>query len=68
LKSIDVHFGMELTKIDVRETANGTERYAHFIDLKTGKEVVLNFGTFLTSPANKKRKCFENNDLADEHV
>jgi hypothetical protein len=59
---------MELTKIDIKESANGLERYAHFKDLKTGSEVVLPFGTLLTTPANKKRKCFENNDITDEHV
>jgi hypothetical protein len=59
---------MELTKIEIKETPIGPERYAHFKDLKTGSEVVLPFGTLLTSPTNKKRKCFENNDLADEHV
>jgi len=66
--NIDVHFGMELTKIEIKETPSGPERNAHFLDLKTGKEVVLNFGTFLTSPANQKRQCYQNNDLADEHV
>jgi hypothetical protein len=59
---------MELTKLDVQETNEGLKRQAYFKDLKTGKEVVMDFGTFLTTPANKKRKIFENNDLADEHV
>jgi hypothetical protein len=59
---------MELVKLDVKETNNGLKREAYFKDLKTGKEVVMDFGTFLTTPANQKRKIYENNDLADEHV
>jgi hypothetical protein len=59
---------MELTKIDIKESATGPERYAHFKDLKTGSEVILPFGTLLTTPGNKKRTCYENNDLTDEHV
>lgn len=65
---IEVHFGMELQNIEVKETYEGMKRLATFKDLKTGKEVVMNFGTFLTTPANKKRQIYENNDIADEHV
>lgn len=58
---------MELVKIDVKETLEGWRREAYFKDLKTGKTEIMNFGTFLTTPANKKRQIYENNDLADEH-
>jgi hypothetical protein len=59
---------MELTKIELIESYSGTRRQAHFKDLKTGKEVVMDFGTFVTTPANKKRSLYENNDIADQHV
>jgi hypothetical protein len=64
----DVHFGMELVKLDVKETFNGLRREATFIDLKTGQHVTMDFGTFLTTPINHKRKIYEGNNLADEHV
>ena len=28
----------------------------------------MNFGTLLATPNNKKRKLYENNDIADENV
>ena len=59
---------MELVKLDVKETDEGLKRRATFKDLKTGQEVEMDFGTFLTTPANKKRQIYENTDLADEHV
>ena len=65
---LDVHFGMELQKIEVNETVNGPRRQAFFKDIKTGKESIMDFGTFLTTPASQKRKVFEKNDIADEHV
>jgi len=65
---IDVHFGLELQRIEVNDTYNGPRRQAYFRDVRTGQEVVMDFGTFLTTPANQRRKIFENNDLADEHV
>lgn len=54
--------------MDVKETDEGLKRRATFKDLKTGQEVEMDFGTFLTTPANKKRQIYENTDLADEHV
>jgi hypothetical protein len=59
---------MELVNLDVKDTYNGLSREATFKDLKTGQNVTMNFGTFLTTPANRKRKIYEGNDLADEHV
>lgn len=59
---------MELMKIDVMDTYAGTRRQATFKDLNTGREVVMDFGTFLATPANKKRGLYENNDITDEHV
>lgn len=59
---------MELVKLDVKDTLEGLKRRATFKDLKTGQEVTMDFGTFLTTPKNKKRSIYDNNDLADEHV
>jgi hypothetical protein len=59
---------MELVKIDIKETPMGYERHALFKDLNTGKEVAMNFGTLLATPSSKKRQCYMNNDLTDEHV
>ncbi len=59
---------MELVKLDVKETYSGLRREATFKDLKTGQTVTMDFGTFLTTPANKKRKIYEGNNLSDEHV
>ncbi len=69
LTLIEVHFGMELTNINVEETlVGGTKRQATFRDTATGQDVTIDFGTFLTTPANKKRQMYEGNDIADEHV
>lgn len=59
---------MELTNVEVTPTYNGYKRVATFKDLKTGSEVQMNFGTLLTTPENKKREIYKNNDLADEDV
>jgi hypothetical protein len=59
---------MEIVDIKVTPTINGFSRYATFKDLKTGKDVEMHFGSLLLTPPNKKRKLYENNDIADEHV
>jgi len=59
---------MTLVNIEVKETLEGLKRRATFKDSKTGSLVEMDFGTFLTTPSNVKRKIFENNDIADEHV
>lgn len=59
---------MELVKVDVQNTLQGLRREATFRDLKTNELVTMNFGTLLATPTNKKRKIYEGNNLADEHV
>jgi|LauGreDrversion4_2_1035121.scaffolds.fasta_scaffold136926_2 hypothetical protein len=59
---------MELVGIDVKQTVNGLSRLATFKDLKSGQNVTMNFGTFLTTPKSRKRELYNNNDIADEDV
>jgi hypothetical protein len=59
---------MELVNIEVKQTINGLRREATFRDIKTGQTSTMNFGTFVTTPTNKKREIYNNNDLADEDV
>ena len=64
---IELHFGWELTNIEVIEKGiNSTLRYATFKNSK-GEEMRHQFGTLLLSPNNVKRDIYKNNDLADEH-
>jgi hypothetical protein len=65
---LEVHYGTELVDVQVEKTDYGYKRLAKIKDLKTGKIEEIPFGTLLASPNNKKRKIYQNNDLADEHV
>lgn len=67
-KTIELHFGYELVNIEIIEKGiHATHRYATFRHKKTGEEKRMIFGTLLLSPNNKKRACYESNDLTDEH-
>lgn len=59
---------MQLTNVEVKETVNGTKRHATFKDLKSGSEVVMDFGTLLLSPEHKTRELYKESDLVDEDV
>ena len=47
---------MQLINVEIKETVNGTRRYATFRDLKTGSEVDMDFGTLLLTPEQKTRE------------
>ena len=59
---------MQLVNVEVKETVNGTRRYATFKDLKNGSEVVMDFGTLLLTPEQKTRELFKESDLVDQDV
>jgi len=59
---------MQLTNVEIKETVNGTRRYATFRDLKTGSEVVMDFGTLLLTPEQKTRELYRGSDLVDQDV
>ena len=59
---------MQLTNVEVKETVNGTRRYATFMDLKTGSEVVMDFGTLLLTPEHKPRELYKESNLVDQDV
>ena len=65
---LEIHYGTELVDVQVTKTDYGHKRIAKIKDLKTGNIIEMNFGTLLATPNNKKRKLFENNDVADENV
>jgi hypothetical protein len=65
---LDLHFGMELVNVELKQTYYGFERVAVFKDLKTGQEVRMNFGSLLVTPKSQKREMYEGNDIADEDV
>jgi len=66
--NLDVHYGMQLTNVEIKETVNGTRRYATFRDLKSGSEVVMDFGTLLLTPEHKTRELYRDSDLVDQDV
>jgi hypothetical protein len=59
---------MQLVNVEIKETVNGTRRYATFIDLKTGSQVVMDFGTLLLTPEQKTRELYKDTDLIDKDV
>lgn len=59
---------MQLVNVEIKETVNGTRRYATFKDLKNGSEVVMDFGTLLLTPEHKTRELFRDSDLVDNDV
>lgn len=59
---------MQLVNVEVKETVNGTRRYATFKDLKNGSEVVMDFGTLLLTPEHKTRELYRDSDLVDKDV
>lgn len=59
---------MQLVNVELKETVNGTRRYATFKDLKNGSEVVMDFGTLLLSPEHKTRELYKGSDLVDQDV
>jgi len=59
---------MQLINVEIKETVNGTRRYATFRDLKTGSEVVMDFGTLLLTPEQKTRELYRDSDLVDQDV
>ena len=63
-----MHYGTDLVDVQVEKTDYGFKRVAKVKDLKTGQIMEMNFGTLLATPPNKKRKLYQGNDLADEHV
>jgi len=65
---IDVHYGMQLVNVEVKETVDGTRRYATFRDLKNGSEVVMDFGTLLLTPEHKTRELYRDSDLVNKDV
>lgn len=65
---VDVHYGLQLTNVEIQETVNGTRRFATFKDLKTGSEVVMDFGTLLLTPEHKPRELYKDTDLVDQDV
>lgn len=64
---IETHFGYELVDVEVIEKGpNATLRYGTFKSVKTGETLRIPFGTLLLTPENKKRQCYENNDITNE--
>ena len=59
---------MQLVNVEIKETVNGTRRYATFKDLKTDSEVVMDFGTLLLTPEHKTREIYKDSDLVDKDV
>jgi len=59
---------MQLVNVEIKETVNGTRRYATFKDLKSNSEVVMDFGTLLLTPEHKTRELYNNSDLIDKDV
>ena len=66
--SIEVHYGWEMTNVEVKENLYGADRFAYFKNVNTGEDIRMRFGSLLLTPENKKRKMYEGNDIADEHV
>jgi len=65
---IETHFGWKMTDVEVSPKGpNAVSRHATFKNVNTGEEMRLRFGTLLTTPSNKKRECFNSNDLTDHH-
>ena len=66
-QTLETHFGWELVNIEIEEKhVNATKRYATFKCKETGKEMRLQFGSLLLTPNNKKRECYESNDITDK--
>lgn len=64
---IETHFGYELENVEIVDKGiNAKARYATFKNTKTGESMRIQFGTLLLTPNNKKRECFNNNDITDE--
>jgi hypothetical protein len=59
---------MELINVEVKETVNGTRRYATFRDAKSGSEVTMDFGTLLVTPEHKPRALYKESGLVDKDV
>jgi hypothetical protein len=59
---------MQLENVEIKETSNGTKRYATFRDLNTNSEVVIDFGTLLLTPEHKTREVYKDSDLVDKDV
>ena len=57
-----------MINVESNSTLYGADRFAYFKNIKTGEEIKLRFGSLLLTPENVKRKIYENNDIADQHV
>ena len=65
---IETHFGWKITNVEVEQKGpQAVSRHATFKNVETGEEMRLRFGTLLATPSNKKRACFNSNDLTDEN-
>jgi hypothetical protein len=64
----DVHYGLKLVNVEIKDTVNGTRRYATFRDMKSGEEHVMDFGTLLLTPEQKPRDLYKDSGLTDENV
>ena len=59
---------MQLVNVEIRDTVNGTRRYATFRDTRTGEESVMDFGTLLVTPEQQQREIYRDSDLIDKDV
>jgi hypothetical protein len=59
---------MKLVNVEIKDTITGARRYATFRDVKTGGEVVMDFGTLLLTPEQQQREIYNNSDLVDKDV
>jgi hypothetical protein len=59
---------MKLVNVEIKDTVTGPRRHATFRDVKTGAEVVMDFGTLLLTPEQQQREIYRNSDLVDSDV
>lgn len=66
-QTIETHFGWELVDVEfVEKGVHSLRRFATFRNKETKEEMRLQFGSLLLTPNNKKRQCYESNDITDE--